>query len=264
MDLQLILWGLAGFLAFYIFQLAKQVRNRSGWDFVLQTGFFSGASYMLNRPLVLLLRRLLPNCVVTGAGNTWRQLYPQVPLELVIGIMFSGTIVGILSAYMWKVGHPYLSNFAKLLSGRHRNLEFPDTFFKMTHELLGKIALIGTKSGKVYVGIINEVTSDPNETNRFLRFSPIMSGYRRQPDLKVVFNTNYVQEITQAQSDAQAKEAVYEMPNRDFLFPMSEVNSLARFDSTLHNKFVESNTTLIEDLNFHSDAPAQTTAMEKK
>lgn len=247
MSPQSILWGLAGYLAFLIFQLVRPVRNRSGWDFVVQISFFAAVSFLVAKSIVACFRLATPSFATTVAVF-WHTHLTSVPATLALGITIAAPLTGIAIGLGWRNGHPRISWLAKKLGGRARNLEFPDTFFKMTHELLGEMTLISTKSGKVYVGILNEVTSDPNEPARYVRISPIMSGYRRKDDFKVVFNTNYVEELQQA-NDNTVAQIVEEVPNRDLLIPVAEMTSLSHFDPTLHEKFVAANITLVSGVN---------------
>lgn len=251
MSPQNILWGLAGFVAFLIFQLVRPVRNRSGWDFVVQLAFFAAASFLVAKGLIAGFRWMFPS-EANAAIGFWRKHFTSIPGLLALGILLAAPITGVAMGWAWRRCHSYVSWLARVLGGRERNFEFPDTFFKMTHELLGEMTLLSTKSGKVYVGVLNEVTSDPNEPARFIRISPVMSGYRRKDDFKVVFNTNYVVEIQEVDGE-KVEQTVKDVPNRDLLMPMSEVISLAHFDPTLHEKFVAANITLVAGHNFNPD-----------
>jgi len=53
------------------------------------------------------------------------------------------------------------------------------------------MVLFTLSSGKVYVGILVAATEDPNETKRFLRFVPVLSGYRADKTLKITYTTFY-------------------------------------------------------------------------
>lgn len=251
MSPQNILWGLAGFVAFLIFQLVRPVRNRSGWDFVVQVAFFAATSFLVAKIFITAVRALFP-AQAAAATTLWRDNLSSVPGLLALGILAAAPVTGIALGWLWHRCHPYVSWLAKKLGGRERNFEFPDTFFKMTHELLGEMTLISTKSGKVYVGVLNEVTSDPNEPARYVRISPIMSGYRRKEDFKVVFNTNYVVELQKAATE-KVEETIKNVPNRDLLMPVSEITTLAHFDPGLHETFVKAGITVVSGSNPESD-----------
>jgi len=63
--------------------------------------------------------------------------------------------------------------------------------FPSPDELLGQMILLSLPSGKIYVGILIAATEDPNEPKRFLRFIPVLSGYRKKETLKVACTTFY-------------------------------------------------------------------------
>jgi uncharacterized protein (DUF983 family) len=252
MSVESILWGTVGYIAFLAFKLFQPVRSRSGWDFVVQVSFFAAASFAVEECLIRVIRRALPS-QANAVATFWHTYFTSIPGSLTLGMLLVAPITGIVMGLVWRLCHSRVSWFAKVLGGRERNFEFPDTFFKMTHDLLGKMTLISTKSGKVYVGVLNEVTSDLDEPARYIRISPVMSGYRRKVDFKVVFDTNYVMEIQEAKDVNELVKKRENLPNRDLLIPMSEVTSLAHFDPELHKRFVEANITLVAGHNFNPD-----------
>ena len=103
-----------------------------------------------------------------------------------------------------------------------------DIFFFTCTNLYEKLVFVTLKSRKVYVSVLIDFTSDPDEPSRYIRIMPTISGYRSNKDLTVIYNTNYV-------AGAQEPEDVTARP---LLIPMSEVTSLSEFDKKLHDRFV--------------------------
>jgi hypothetical protein len=91
------------------------------------------------------------------------------------------------------------------------------------------MALFTLSSGKVYVGVLVAATEDPNELKRFLRFVPVLSGYRATPNLKVIYTTFY---------DPDGA--------RPLLVPADQITTFGRFDWDHFDQFVRSGDIAIE------------------
>ncbi len=226
-----ILWGVAGYVALFVFQLYRPIKNRSGWDFVIQVAFFSANVYLFQR----FLKVVLPSRVLAPIQEFWAGVLPDVSLALLIGIVLVAPLTGICFGLLWKYCRPKMSGVLTFIGAEPRDLHFSDTYFRAMYELLGEPIIVSTKQNKVYVGVLIEASGDLNESQRFLRFTPIMSGYREKQDLRVIFNVNYVEDHKQAN----------EPPRRDIILPLSEMSTLSYFDRTLHERFVKTGIAVI-------------------
>jgi hypothetical protein len=81
----------------------------------------------------------------------------------------------------------------------------------------------------VYVGILVAATEDPNESKRFMRFVPVLSGYRASPNLKVTYTTFYDPD-----------------PARPLLVSAEQVVTFGGFDWDRFDHFVRSGDITIE------------------
>lgn len=235
MTLYSILWGIAGYISFFVFQLTKPIRIRSGWDFVVQTAFFALICYLVARALVFFISLLISTYYFAEIKLWWHDAFGPT-FTLVLGIILAAPL-GIIISLVWRVGHTPLSQLVSWVSGKERNLEFTDIFFAFCDRRLGELILISLKSGKVYVGILSAVTEDPNEGHRCLELIPVVSGYRNKETQQLTFDTNYIQ-------DGESPEKV---PNRNLLIAVNEVVSIANFDQQLHEKFIKLGITKIDN-----------------
>ncbi len=239
MTLENILWGLSGYIAFLIFQLVKPSRNRSGWDFVLQVSLFSVCCYALSQILRASFLYFIPLQITNAIRDFWYAIFPSKSIHFAVGLFVSFFVGGVI-AFVWSKFHTNLSKLSNFLGGKNRDFEFSDTFFATCHYLLGKLVLLTIKGGKVYVGVLTQATQDPNESMRFLKITPVLSGYRHKETFQVNFNTNYVFDIQTEDSSA------VKPPSRDILIPVSEVSTMTEFDKDLHDQFVKVGITNIE------------------
>ena len=221
---QFILWGLPGFIAYYLLQSVKPSRTKSGWDFVVEVGLLSLLCYLVSRLLIFCGTLLWP--------ATWKPWWPKsYPLDLALGLFPVSELVGVTLAKTNRYWTALLSVYHRWVTGHSRNFQFSDVFFATCDELLGQMVLLTLTSGKVYVGILIAATEDPNEPKRFLRFIPVLSGYRNKDDLKVTYTTFY-----EPTPDTR----------RAFLVPADQVSTFARFDWNRFDHFVRSGDITIE------------------
>lgn len=228
MNTDLILWGLSGYITYSIFQLSKPVRNRSGWDFIAQVAVFSVICILFSNLIIFLLKEFIPKNFLETLNLFWDKYFFDGKFRILLGC-FLGLLIGAFTGWLWsqKKFQKGFSGLVMALSGKKRDFEFSDIFFATCHSLLGKPILVSLKSRKIYVGILMAATQDPNETQRFLKITPIMSGNREAMDLTVTFDTSYI---------VEGKKDIFPK-SMDILFPVSEISSLSGFDEELHHHF---------------------------
>lgn len=236
MNSDLILWGLTGYISFFVFQLARPVRNRSGWDFVAQVAFFTVVCVFLTDLIILLVKSALPQDLIREYYEHLDKILFHGKFRIILGCLL-GVLIGALAGYTMSRKYVLicLSSFSKMLSGKERHFEFADTFFATCHYLLGKPVFLSLKNKKVYVGILIAATQDPNELQRFIKITPLMSGYRDE-EHKVIFNTNYIFDLNLNENKAPSAD-------RDILLPVSEVFAFSGFDWKIHEHFVKTGST---------------------
>ena len=222
-----ILWGLPGYIAYYLLQSIKPTRTKSGWDFVVEVGLLAMACFVLSRGLLYYVAWFFP-----GLAASARAYWPhEYSFALAIGLFPVSELVGITLALTSRRGSAVLSWYHRKITGRDRNFQFGDIFFAVCDELLGEMALITLSSGKVYVGVLIAATQDPNEAKRYIRFIPVLSGYRKKDNLLVAYTTFY-----EPTPDTR----------RAFLVPADQLTSLAHFDWERFNHFLHTGTVIIE------------------
>lgn len=208
-----LLWGLVGYVAYYLSHLIRPTRAKGGWDFVMEVGLLSLLCFVIARLVSVLLlessRVALPS---------W--------ISLTIGFAVGGA-VGLLLGFTYRQRARLASAYYRRATGSRRNFLHSDVFFETCEELLGDTVMFSMKSGKVYVGLLTAATSDPNETKRYIRFVPLLSGFRSKEDQKITYNTFY---------DPQQDE------RRAFLIAADEISSLAPFSFEQLEKFAQSDT----------------------
>lgn len=231
MELHDILWGIAGYIVFFIFQLTEPVRQRSGWDFFIQIAFFSLLSFVVARGLIAIFSSIVPDIHFFAAWWHIQFKYYFHSLTLIVGIVFAAPLIGIILVLPRIKNKIYrlFSWISKLSGGKRKNLEFTDLFFSYSHKLLKRLIMVTLKNGKVYIGMLIAATEDPNEIHRYIQISPITSGYRAKETHSLILNTNYIEDIKQPTS----------FPNRDILIPLAEILTLTEFDPDLHERFIK-------------------------
>ena len=236
MNPEYILWGVPAYLAFLVFQLAKPVRNRSGWDFVVSLAIFALIIYTVVNVAFMAIHGLICERSWSRCAEIWKSVFPSPgSSRIALGIFLSGPVGAAIGVLWFKILHRLLSWFGHALTGRRKSYQFSDVFFATCHDLLGKPVLLTLNNSKVYVGVLLQATDDPNETARFIKIMPVMSGHREKLSGQVTFDTDYVGKTQQ----------VDQLPNRDLLISMSNVVTLARFDVQLHEWFVETGRTVV-------------------
>ncbi|HEY0160316.1 MAG TPA: hypothetical protein VGF28_23725 [Thermoanaerobaculia bacterium] len=222
-----ILWGLPGYVAYHLLQSVKPARTKSGWDFVMEVGLLSMACFIISRLLIETETVLFP-ALASTARDAWPRQYS---FTLALGIFPVAEVVGVMLGLTSRRRSSWMTWYHRRVTGRDRNFLYADVFFAMCDELLSHLVLITLTSGKVYVGVLIAATQDPNETKRFLRFIPILSGYRREDDQQVTYTTFY--------------EPTQEV-ERSFLVPADQLTVLARFDWERFHHFVNSGNVRLE------------------
>lgn len=222
-----ILWGLPGYIAYYFLQSIKPTRTKSGWDFVVEVGLLALACYVLTRSALYYTSWIFPQ-LAAFVRAYWPREYS---FTLALGIFPVSEVVGIALAVTSRRRAEVMSWYHRKITGRDRNFQFGDVFFAACDELLGEMVLITLSSGKVYVGVLIAATQDPNEAKRFIRFIPVLSGYRKKETLLIVYTTFY-----EPSPDSR----------RAFLVPAEQLTLLARFDWDLFNHFLQTGNISIE------------------
>jgi hypothetical protein len=110
-----------------------------------------------------------------------------------------------------------------------------DIFLSRCRQLENKLVIVSVDGGKVYVGLLTDFTTDPDEPDRYIEIVPIMSG-RRQTDTGFVeFTTPYITSNTEPTAGDLAELA----DRRAILIPVKKVSTFAPFDIELHKWFKE-------------------------
>jgi hypothetical protein len=182
-----ILWGLPGYIAFYLLQSIKPTRTKSGWDFVVEVGLLALTCFLVARAILYYATWFFPGLAVL-VRSYWPHEYS---FTLALGVFPVSELVGVALAMTSRRRALLLSRYHHAVTGRDRNFQFSDVFFATCDELLGEMVLMTLSSGKVYVGVLIAATQDPNEAKRYIRFIPVLSGYRRKDNLLVVYTTFY-------------------------------------------------------------------------
>src|SRR5260221_7072200 len=112
MNIESILWGITGYIAFLIFQFAKPMRKSSGWDFVLQVSIFSLLSYILSSFLAKLL-----DIIIFQFFSSLSYYINYNYFLLFLGIIIAIPL-GLFAAWLWVKTHAWVSNFMLKLIGK--------------------------------------------------------------------------------------------------------------------------------------------------
>ena len=233
-DPVLLLWFVPGYLALQLYRQVNPVRTKQGWEWVFQTAFAAILCFLVARVFLaagLALAQTNPQEVEQWKRWWASEFNLRYSFSLALGIFPSSVIVaGILC-----VGRIAWDDLRLGFQASFVGSPSEDIFFFTCSNLYEKLVFVTLKSRKVYVGVLIDFTSDPDEPTRYIRIMPTISGYRSSDDLTVVYTTNYV-------AGAGQPEDVTAHP---VLIPMAEITSLSEFDKTLHDRFVAQGSTVI-------------------
>jgi len=233
-DPVLLLWFVPGYFALQLYRQVNPVRTKQGWEWVFQTAFAAILCFVIARSILAVGLTLATNPQEVESWKQWwgTQFHLRYSFSLLLGVFPSSVIAaGILC-----VGRTAWDDLRALFQVTFVGSPSEDIFFFTCTSLYEKLVFVTLKSRKVYVGVLIDFTSDPDEPVRYIRIMPTISGYRSNEDLSVVYNTNYVAGAGQPE----------DVTARPVLIPMSEVTALSEFDKTLHDRFIAQGSTVIK------------------
>jgi hypothetical protein len=234
-DPVLLLWFIPGYIALQLYRQVNPVRSKQGWEWVFQTAFAAILCFVVSRAVLAIgLNLAQTNPQVVEEWKRWwgSQFHLRYSFSLLLGIFPSTIIV----AAVLCVARIAWDDLRSIFQSSFVGVPSQDIFFFTCSELYERLVFLTLKSRKVYVGVLIDFTSDPDESAKYIRIMPTISGYRSADDLTVVYNTNYV-------ADADRPEDVTAHP---VLIPVAEVTSLSEFDRELHERFISQGSTVIK------------------
>lgn len=186
--------------------------------------------------LVVAVARLLAMPIASlspGLGAYWK-LYAPMPFSGTVAIAFVLAIAA--NRLRWR----YCSDSERMReSAREQARDSHDWLELLIDEAMGsgpgdlRPIEISLESRKVYVGFIL-MANVPLQERRSLAIIPILSGYRHNEHLGVVFTHNYASTL-EIETDKLA-----ELENLQVVVPVSTIRSARLFDLDLYRRFAAS------------------------
>jgi hypothetical protein len=225
-DPVLILWLIPGYIALQIYRHVNPVRTKQGWEWVFQTAFAAILCFVTARGLLAGMAAILHDEGAATSLRTWwgDRIHLPYSFSLMLGVFPGSLIVGgmlCVGRFAWNDARDWFGNVFE-------SSESDDIFFFTCKELKEKLVIVTLKSRKVYVGVLIDFTTDPDETNRFIRIMPVMSGYRSDDNMQVTYTTEYLASANTAENVTAPA----------ILISMGDVSTLSEFDHALHERFV--------------------------
>src|SRR6266536_6209217 len=117
---QFILWGLPGYISYYLLQSVKPTRTKSGWDFVVEVGLLALACFVISRGIVYYAAWIFPS-LAAFLHVYWPREYS---FALALGIFPVSELLGILLALTTRRRASLMSWYHRKVTGRDRNFQF--------------------------------------------------------------------------------------------------------------------------------------------
>lgn len=234
---ELLIWLIPGYFAFLIYRRLNPLPSKQGWEWVFETASAALICFLTAR---LLLIVGVAWAVSPADLNYWRSLWAEYfpfrySFSLLLGI-FPGSLVAVIVLAISRA----LGDDVEAMMRRMLEVPTDDLYLFRMREWKSKLVFVTLKSGKVYVGGLEDFTSSPDVPERHFLLTPILSGYRHKDTQQVVFTTEYIGAFA-TEGKPEPERATAEPT----LFPFSEVVSIARFNEPLHNHFVQIGTTVM-------------------
>lgn len=168
----ILLLAFPGFLAISVYRWCARSRSRAGWDFIALTGVFGGVSYFASHAVALGLASqawLDPFRLFIDVVFPWREDNGVYLLSFAIAVLIGW-------APAWVFGKSWFRHF----TARIPALKSPPWELDPLSSLLvtSKPVIVSTDSGQVYIGMVVNATTDPDEEVKFLTLAIFASGSR--------------------------------------------------------------------------------------
>lgn len=158
---------------------------------------------------------LLNNRVTPGLKHSLLMFLISWPLAKILNIFFSKTFAFDYTINKWG------NKLEKLIWNSLREKNDGD-----------KLLMITTKSNKVYIGYITELSEPLGEI--YLTILPNFSGYRNKENLKIEITTKYTDVIKKYVEDNNAAEIDKKL---GITIPVNEVLIISKFDNDIFGRF---------------------------
>ena len=232
----LILWLIPGYLSILLYRRLNPLPSKQGWEWIFQAASAALICFLTARGILAAMMYLGSDSFVQDARGWWASQFPlEYTFSLALGI-FPGTLIATLTMVLLRRA---ADRFIKLLS-RFSWVPTDDIVYFRLLRLKGLLVFVTMKTGKVYVGGLDDFTNHLDAPERHIVITPIMSGYRDKENHQVVFTTEYMGgdlDLEDAEPERVAAEPI--------LIPMSEITALSQFNEELHNRFVQRGTTVM-------------------
>jgi hypothetical protein len=237
---ELIIWLIPGYLALRLYFTVNPFKSKQGYEWFFQTGGAGLLCFVLARLILLAARAvesLLPcfwgRCLdLNMARSVISQQFPfayapTFVIGALVGVPLTAVILNAVRGPWAKLQIRFKRWFTESTSA--------DLLYYACRQLEGEQVLLTLENGKVYVGLLVDFTSDPDETEKYLKIVPIMSGHRDPKTFRVEYTTAYVRYV-----DAASKATAQEL-----IIPVKQLVTFARFDDELHDWFVRAGLTVM-------------------
>ncbi|MBW8359391.1 MAG: hypothetical protein K0M63_06260 [Weeksellaceae bacterium] len=160
---------------------------------------------------------------------------------------FKQSLIAFLISYPLALLLNKLRIFKKDFSFDYTLMKWGNEYEKLIWNTLGegsdldKLLMVTTKSNKVYIGQITQL-SEPME-NTHIIIIPSLSGYREKETQKLIITTDYTTVIEKASEDNETELLDNKL---GVIIPFSEIVLISRFDYNIFGQFNESDETLLE------------------
>lgn len=231
---ELAIWLVPGYLAMLLYP--RLIRSEQNFEWFFQAASFGILSYAVSRTLAFAWRHtigLLParsSWLAEPAFAAWWSSHFPFPNSglwtiAVIASPFVAAIAAVGSNLFAYAKRPLALLAESLLSRPY------DIFLFRCSQLAKQLVIVGLESGKVYVGFLTDFTTNPDEPERYIEISPIMSGRRKSEDGLLEFNTPYITSSTKP-TESELDDEVAK--RHAILIPVKKITTFAPFDVELY------------------------------
>lgn len=237
MNSTFIIWAAPAYISYVLFQCRKPLKQRAGWDLIAHLAVF-GLLNFFTATIVTRIILLVPEA--TPLVSIWKGLFPgDNSGRLLVSLVLSPFIgVGVAKWFFGGVTKILDDLLKESFGTNFRSVAHEDVFYRRVRELVTKQVMLTLDNNKVYVGILVDISDDPDIEQKFIRLRPGISGFRNSDDGKITFNVDYY--------STQKEISTAEPLDTDLMIALSRIVTLSPFDGDLHAKFVGNGTARVQ------------------
>jgi hypothetical protein len=234
---ELAVWLVPGYLALLLYTHVNPIKSKQSYEWFFQAAAFG----------------ILAFIVASIVSFTWTQTFGRIPSparfldEQVLSRWWAShypfshsslwaiaVVASPLVALVASWGRLLWNAFKWVLDHLTPPSRPADIFLDACRKLENELVIVSVDGGRIYVGFLTDFTTDPDESEKYIRLLPLMSGRRDAAQGLVNFTTPYFTDLPAEPRERELEELA---ARRAILIPANKIITFAPFDRKLHEWF---------------------------